>query len=98
MIFHPYGPFEIPKSNRRIYKDSLRDFWDQVVLDSEDEDLPYAVECYIFSIRTGGGTLPWYVGKAAKQPFRSECFSTHKLVHFGEAYSVSELKKLLQLR
>ena len=83
--FYPYGPFEIPKSNRRIDKNSLKGFWDNVASDSDDENLPYAVGCYIFSIRTGGGTLPWYVGMAEKQPFRRECFSAHKLVHFNDA-------------
>ena len=59
-------------------------FWDNVAADPDDGDLPYAVGCYIFSIRTGRGTLPWYVGMAEKQPFRKECFSYQKLVLFNE--------------
>ena len=35
--------------------------------------------CYIFSMKVGRGELPFYVGKAAKQSFRKECFSFHKL-------------------
>ncbi len=34
--------------------------------------------CYIFSMKAGKGEKPFYVGKAAKQSFRDECFSPHK--------------------
>ena len=30
---------------------------------------------YVFSMRTGGGTLPWYVGKSEKSTFLREAFN-----------------------
>lgn len=34
--------------------------------------------CYVFAMRSGGGIMPMYVGKATKN-FGQECFSSHKL-------------------
>ena len=87
MKFFPYGPFVIPKSRRsgliESNRISLNLFWDAV--NKEEEGLSDAVGCYIFSIRAGRGLLPWYVGMACKQPFKKECFSSHKLVYYNNA-------------
>ena len=83
MIFHPFGPFEIPRSANGLIdrdKESRRKFWNKVA--DKGEGSPEAVGCYIFSIRVGGGTLPWYVGLTKKQSFRTECLSSHKLNHY----------------
>ena len=97
MIYFPYGPFPMPRSatKRRIDKDSQGDFWRNI--DTEYDDLSYAVGCYIFSIRRSGGRpLPWYVGRTNKN-FRSECFDDHKLEHFNNALDENSGTPLLTL-
>jgi len=84
MNFDVFGPFELPQTKRRNRIDDTRikhEFWDNV--DTRVNGLPEACGCYVFSIRAGKGTLPWYVGKAAKQTFRKECIQPHKLVKYN---------------
>ena len=87
MKFFPYDAVEIPRQEKSGLIDrepqSLRAFWDRVNGQFEEE-LSEGIGCYIFSIRTGGGTKPWYVGLAEKQPFRKECFTSHKLVLYND--------------
>jgi hypothetical protein len=41
--------------------------------------------CYVFSMKAAKGEKPFYVGKAAKQSFRQECFTPHKRAdHYNE--------------
>lgn len=83
MKFYPYASVAIPrKHNGHVAKDQLRDFWEQV--EDINEGLTGAIGCYIFSIRSGGGLTPWYVGLAEKQSFLRECFQSHKLVHYND--------------
>ncbi len=55
----------------------LKPFWDEEVEASED-GLSHACGCYLFAIRAGRGTKPWYVGQSNKQTFRKECLTEHK--------------------
>jgi hypothetical protein len=73
--FKVYGPFEIPLlegDNGRLIDikriDSL--FWTK-------HGAQRGV--YIFSMRYYNKHLPYYVGKASEQSFRTECFSDHKV-------------------
>ena len=80
-----FGPFELPQTEKRNRIDDKKiknEFWERV--DIEENDLPEACGCYIYSIRAGKGALPWYVGKAAKQTFKQECLQAHKLVKYNE--------------
>lgn len=85
MNFFPHTSIEIPRQNNgnvAADKESLAFFW--MTVDSQLEDgLSSAIGCYIFSMRSGRGILPWYVGLAEKQSFRKECFTSHKLVHYN---------------
>jgi len=85
MHFVTYGPFELPRWNTLIDDDSeARDFfWSQSV-EATAPGLADAIGCYVFSIRTGGGSLPWYVGKT-EIGFRNECFQAHKLKYYNKA-------------
>ena len=78
--FKVYGPFAIPviagKGGRSI-DDDLLAFW-------EDSGCEYKVGCYIFGIRQGGGTKPYYAGRTTKT-FGSECFQAHKRVKYHKA-------------
>lgn len=58
-------------------------FWESV--EQMDEGLSEAIGIYIFGIRAAKGIVPWYVGKAEKQPFMKECFQHHKLTHYNNA-------------
>lgn len=99
MNFFPYEPIEVPRAeNGLVAGDSgtLREFWEDA--DSRiAADISRAVGCYIFSIRAGRGSLPWYVGCAEKQQFRNECFTNHKLNHYNNAIAGRKGTPLLTL-
>ncbi len=87
MKFLPHTSIKIQRQSNGLIaadKEFLLAFWSRV--DGEIEDgLSGAIGCYIFSIRAGKGSLPWYVGLAEKQSFRKECFTSHKLKHYNNA-------------
>lgn len=81
--FEIFGAFDIPrlKSDRdEIDTCALIDWW---AGHESRVGMPLGISlgCYIFSMRSGGGTLPWYVGKT-EISFRQECFQPHKLRHY----------------
>jgi hypothetical protein len=85
MNFIVSGAFEIPrKENGHIdnAKAAKAKFWKTV--SDEREGLQYASGCYVFALNTGGGPIPWYVGKAERQSFDSEVFALHKLHHYND--------------
>lgn len=97
MNFYPHDSFDIPKrSNGLIDTASLKDFWEEV---DEELEAPVseAVGCYVFSIRAGKGSRPWYIGKAEKQSFRKECFALHKLNHYNNAIAARKGTPVLTL-
>jgi len=87
MQFQPYSGIQISKKSNGLVKGDakpLAEFWQQVD-DAVASGLSEAVGCYIFAIKAGKGILPWYVGKAEKQSFKKECFTSHKLKHYNDA-------------
>ena len=85
MKFDPLGPFEIPVNiRRRVEKSDLKEFWDEI--EEMYPKLSEAVGCYIFSLKNKS-FMPWYVGLAEKQTFKSECFAVHKMGIYNEAIS-----------
>lgn len=97
MNFHPHRTFKIPKrSNGLIDTSSLKEFWEDV---DEKSNYPVsdAIGCYIFSIRAGKGSRPWYIGMAEKQTFRRECFTPHKLNHYNNAIAARKGTPILTL-
>ena len=98
MNFFPHVAVEIPRQENGLIagdKSSLADFWH--TFDTEEDDLSSGIGCYIFSIRAGKGSLPWYVGIAEKQTFRKECFAPHKLNHFNNAIASRKGTPILTL-
>ena len=98
MKFYPYAGFAIPKQNNGLItrdKNAIREFWEEV--ECKDEGLSSAIGIYIFSIRAGRGILPWYVGKAEKRGFISECFQAHKITHFDNCIASRKGTPLLTL-
>ena len=86
MRFDIFGPFEVDRRANGLIAASAsdrREFWEWV--DDHVPGLSAACGCYIFAIKASRGTLPWYVGKAERQPFSRECLSSHKINHFNNA-------------
>ena len=85
MKFNIQGPFELDRYKGLIDSsaEARRDYWEWV--DEDMPGLPDACGCYVFAIKASRGTLPWYIGKAEKQPFKKECLSHHKINHFNNA-------------
>ncbi len=107
MRFKIYGPYEIPRKKTEDGKNKekidlsdepLSEFWNEVERDLAG--LSYGEGCYVFGIRYGRGTLPWYVGKVAggtitnektgrneakaDSGFKKECFQPGKVLIFED--------------
>jgi hypothetical protein len=78
-IFSVVGPFEVPVYSKNkghlITADCGREFCEK---NHEIADLR---GCYVFALRVGGGTTPYYVGRATKT-FRQEVFTPEKLMKY----------------
>jgi hypothetical protein len=87
--FRTFGDFPIMLDFHGNIPDDLNRFWSLV--DDVKSSLRSAKGCYIFGIRTSGGSSvrPWYVGKTLNS-FESECFQPHKRVLYGKALSYYE--------
>ena len=94
MIFKPSHAIEIPmkKGSKRIHKESLGNFWEELHKKT-GLSVRNGIGCYIFSIKTRGGEKPWYVGKAEKQSFEKECFSSDKLLKYNEVLDSKDIGK-----
>jgi hypothetical protein len=91
MIYKVFGPYSIPRDGVLIAKTPAdrREFWSAI--EAEEDGLPYACGCYVFSIRRRA----WYVGLAERQTFCQECFSLHKLNQYN--YSLQRVSGEPQL-
>lgn len=86
MEYEVHGPYELPKDkdkNSRDFidfeKEAINNFWETI--EKEAKGLKNACGCYIFTVND----IPYYVGKAEKQSFADECFSSHKKEHYRKA-------------
>lgn len=79
--FTVLGPFIVPtksgKGGKSINTTALNTFWTEA-------DCGAKAGCYIFGIRFGRGTVPYYAGRTAKT-LKSECFQSHKLAKYHNA-------------
>ncbi len=85
MDFSVYGPFEMErKSNGHIdtSKQSKKNFTSMV--DASKFNLSLSTGCYVFALKSGGGSKAWYVGKAEGQSFSKEIFAIHKINVFND--------------
>lgn len=89
MKYKIFGPYEIPlefgEFKKRIDKEDIGEFWSRA-----GPDLKSACGVYVFSIKTKSKEKPWYVGKAQRQNFEKECFTSHKIVYYHEALEKSK--------
>jgi hypothetical protein len=99
MKFFPHYSVEVPRQKSGLIaadRNTLNLFWAD--LDAKlDEEVSEGIGCYVFSVRAGRGVLPWYVGKAEKQSFRSECFAAHKVNHYNNIIASRRGTPLLTL-
>jgi hypothetical protein len=75
MIFTAHGPFAAPfyqgKAGRTVTPSVGNTFW------KSHPAIALEKGCYVFAMRSGGGILPTYVGKATVN-FGQETFTDHK--------------------
>ena len=83
--FAVYGPLSIDLDDDGNIPRSMRGFWASA--DELRSGLRGAKGCYVFGIRSSGGSriTPWYIGKTNNQTFEGECFKPHQRVHYGYA-------------
>ncbi|CUX48863.1 hypothetical protein G3A56_17595 [Rhizobium oryzihabitans] len=86
MRYYLYGGYELPRDHGRVILgdiDQRQAFWEDV--EYSVPGLSDACGCYVFGIRVGGGTKPWYVGKAERQSFKRESLTMDKLTKYESA-------------
>ncbi len=88
MRFKVYGPYEIGVDKGQgdwIDKEDIKAFWEEV-----GDELQKACGVYLFGMygqgKTGiaGKDRPWYVGKAERLNFKSECFNGKNTTTFNK--------------
>ena len=93
MQFKIFGPYEIPLHEGQadwIDTADIKNFWEHV--ESKKDGLSEACGVYIFGMNgdpelrktVAARTLPWYVGKAEKQPFKKECITPRNQGMYNE--------------
>ena len=100
MNFDVYGPYWIKTESgargaKRISaKSSVRAFWGALAKsESLEKKLKNACGCYVFAIQSSGRNAtpkPWYVGKAEKQSFGGEVFTSDKIIKYNDALFTME--------
>ena len=76
------GPIKVPvkkhNGGKTIDTTKLSAFWERAKTAER-------IGCYIFTVKTGRGSIaPWYVGKTTND-FAYECFTPHKIAKYLEA-------------
>ena len=66
--FRVFGGFELKRDEEKAT------FWDRAE-EKTELNLRSACGCYVFAIKHGNSLRPWYVGKAERTDFNTECFS-----------------------
>jgi hypothetical protein len=85
MDFSVYGPFEVKRKLNGLIdasKQSRQNFCS--VVEESKLNLSLSTGCYVFALKSGGGSTAWYVGKAEGQPFSKEIFTSHKINVFND--------------
>ena len=84
MEFYVAGPFEISRhgKKRNITKESVADL--KAKMEAWEEGLSESCGCYVFARKTGGGTLPWYVGQACRRSMLGESLNSENRGKYNE--------------
>jgi len=85
MLYRVYGGFKLertPNGHINVGRKEKAAFWRRV--EEAKEGLSDGCGIYTFVMQSGGGLMPWYLGKAELLPFKKEVFAHHKLVHYND--------------
>jgi hypothetical protein len=77
--FSVVGPVRIPvfvgrSGGRSVDRDGFMEFWGEAGCADR-------IGCYVFAIRSGRATLPYYAGRTTNS-FQNECFTADKLTKY----------------
>lgn len=81
VLYENYGPFPMPVDEHGNLRIGDRDL-SKAFFRCTDETAPglaKACGCYVFAMRSARATTPWYVGKADKTAFGTECFNDRNM-------------------
>lgn len=84
MQFENFGPFAMPVDQHGDFAigdaKASKLFFREI--DAEIPALSMGCGCYVFAMRSARGITPWYVGKADKTIFGTECFNAPNRVTY----------------
>ncbi len=103
VTYEVLGPFEIPRTTPKrggvklateFHKyNTLKktDFWKEIAAAAKDiagiGDLDKAKGVYVFALRVGRGTTPYYVGKSGRQALVKEAFNSRNILAYDDCIS-----------
>ena len=77
-FFDVFGPLSISRDTHGHVKRSKQEMWNDA--NEWDEELSTTIGCYMFCIKNGQNSMPWYVGMTVcQQGFYGEVFADHKI-------------------
>jgi hypothetical protein len=84
MKFDVAGPFKLKRfgRNKIVTKKSVGIL--KRAMEEWEEGLSEACGCYVFALRAGGGSKPYYVGQACKRRLAAEAMNTSNLGKYNE--------------
>jgi hypothetical protein len=83
MYYQPFGPFDVPRPIGEAGDRWHSKFWSNVEI--YWQGLSEANGVYVFSMRHGSKSVPWYIGKTcSERGFSREAFQPHKLRIYKE--------------
>jgi hypothetical protein len=80
MRYWTEGPFELVRGDDgylNLDEYSRRSFWSDA--EESTPGISEACGCYVFALRRGRTTKPWYIGKAERQSFKREALTQDKV-------------------
>ena len=87
MNFEVFGPYYFP-TKTIIKKDHVKALRDEIAESEASHVLSTAPGCYVFGVKSSGAkrVIPWYVGKAERQPVIKEATNAQHLQLYNEIF------------
>lgn len=87
MNFDVFGPYYFP-TKTIIKQDHVKTLRDEIAESEASHVLSTAPGCYIFGVKSSGAqrVIPWYVGKAERQPVIKEATNAQHLQLYNEIF------------
>lgn len=96
VVFKPHGPYQLIDPVLRLAGKTREVVGKELRKWLADQPFGTGRGVYIFALRTGRGTKPWYVGKTWGS-FAVECSQAHKLLKYQRSMALSKGTPLLFL-